>query len=151
MLLFHKVEWTSIKRDSALSTTKELWPKKLLYKHGRLILCVTKRCKWDTSVNRRNNRVGKENVWLWKGAGDAVLGGHQIFLSGEWAGRLVALTHQIFMKSTDRNSSRKVPHRTLQPGWPKKLSESPPGGEEPNQQPLHLVFKPPVPLPQTPS
>lgn len=34
---------------------------------------------------------------------------------------------------------------------PKKLSESLPGGEEPNQQPLHFAFKPPLPLPQTPN
>lgn len=144
-------------KGSLLYPQQRSCAQKLLYKHGRLILCVIKRCKWDMSVNRRNNGVGKENVRRVQCWADSekpkVLGGHQVFLLGKWAGRLVALTHQSFMESTDRSSSRKVTPNLgdPKPGWPKKLFESLPGGEEPNQQPLHLVFKLLLPLPQSPN
>lgn len=43
---------------------------KLLYKHGRLILYVIKRCKWDISVNGRNNGVERENACKLRSSAD---------------------------------------------------------------------------------
>lgn len=152
MLLLHKVEWSSVK---ALCFTHNKG-QKLLYKHGRLILCVTKRCKWDSSVNGRNNRVGKENVCKVRCSADyekvPVMPSWEVIRfsfqeneQGDWWLSLIrALWKALIGAAAGR--CRRGPFIQGDP----KISVRP-CLEESSHQPMHLVLKLPFPIPQTPS